>query len=520
MSRSFHSDCALWMIGLFLLFIWILVVASPANSAECPEGTRNNYKGECIGIVGPDSNSDENPTNTSEYEENPISTDDSEWVDPTGQIDDIADDDDDEETASSEWEGIGTGATSDSKIISMDLARALVTIQELRDEIKDLLNRVELQRYELDKLRGRQLDLYNDLDLRLTKQERLVLEVPLPDTLASGEATGSPELKKVELPEPTLMSIEDAEDGDITPVSEEQFSEESIELPDSESATLEISLDSEGVLEPTIMSVQDSEDATASPDSADYPELQPIELSNSNSAILPIPEVQNEDPAIDLEVDSESLSADKELSEQVIMSEYGDSQSMSESIAKVGDEVDSDIVEKQVLPSAETNLTTEEAASDPDNRVSVAVQLSDSPDDLSPVAVSTAVTLAEQNAYDQAFNLLKQSRYEEAAEQFANFLRQYRNSQLTDDAWYWMAEAHYVTRDFDRAIIAFNTVVDYFTASPRIPASRLKIGYIQYEKQEYDAARQSLSELLEDFPAHRVAVSAEARLKKMSREGY
>ena len=83
-----------------------------------------------------------------------------------------------------------------------------------------------------------------------------------------------------------------------------------------------------------------------------------------------------------------------------------------------------------------------------------------------------------------------------------------------------MAEAHYVTRDFDRAIIAFNTVVDYFATSPRIPASRLKIGYIQYENEEYDAARQTLSELLSDFPAHRVAVSAEARLKKIAREGY
>ena len=45
------------------------------------------------------------------------------------------------------------------------------------------------------------------------------------------------------------------------------------------------------------------------------------------------------------------------------------------------------------------------------------------------------VTLDEQAAYDNAFNMLKQSRYEDAAEEFANFLRQYTNNQLTDDAW-------------------------------------------------------------------------------------
>jgi tol-pal system protein YbgF len=128
------------------------------------------------------------------------------------------------------------------------------------------------------------------------------------------------------------------------------------------------------------------------------------------------------------------------------------------------------------------------------------------------------VNLGEQELYDKAFNMLKLSRYEEAADEFANFLRQYRNSALTDDAWYWMAEALYVTRDFERARIAFNTVISYFGNSPRIPASRLKIGYIQYETADYEGSRETLTQLLRDFPAHRVAVSAEARLKKMDRQ--
>ncbi len=128
------------------------------------------------------------------------------------------------------------------------------------------------------------------------------------------------------------------------------------------------------------------------------------------------------------------------------------------------------------------------------------------------------VTLSEQEAYDKAFNMLKQSRYRDAAEEFANFLRGYQNSQLTDDAWYWMAEAHYVTRDFEKALVAFSTVAKYFSNSPRIPASRLKIGYIQYESADYGLARETLTSLIRDYPAHRVAVSADTRLKKMDRE--
>ena len=139
---------------------------------------------------------------------------------------------------------------------------------------------------------------------------------------------------------------------------------------------------------------------------------------------------------------------------------------------------------------------------------------------LAIVSEPATVTLSEEEAYNQAFNMLKQSRYDDAATEFANFLRQYRSSQLTDDAWYWMAEAHYVTRNFERALTAFNTVVAYFANSPRIPASQLKIGYIQYEMEAYEEARQTLTQLLKDFPAHRVAVSAQSRLKKMDREGH
>ena len=137
------------------------------------------------------------------------------------------------------------------------------------------------------------------------------------------------------------------------------------------------------------------------------------------------------------------------------------------------------------------------------------------PDTLAP----PTVTRDAQAAYDRAFDMLKQTRYEDSAEEFASFLSRYTNSQLTDDAWYWMGEALYVTGDYEQALTAFNTVLSYFTNSPRIPASRLKIGYIQYEISDYISARETLATLLQDFPAHRVAVSAEARLKKMAREG-
>ena len=132
---------------------------------------------------------------------------------------------------------------------------------------------------------------------------------------------------------------------------------------------------------------------------------------------------------------------------------------------------------------------------------------------------SNAVTLSAQDAYDEAFALLKRSLYADAVVAFETFVRNYPTNDLTDDAYYWMAEARYVTREFSPALAGFQTVTANFPSSQRVPASYLKIGYIQYETGAYVEARETLGFILKNFSTHRVSVSAETRLKKMDREG-
>ena len=45
-----YPDLAMQTILRAGLFFLIIVATSPAGGAECPEGTRNNYKGECVSI--------------------------------------------------------------------------------------------------------------------------------------------------------------------------------------------------------------------------------------------------------------------------------------------------------------------------------------------------------------------------------------------------------------------------------------------------------------------------------------
>lgn len=127
-------------------------------------------------------------------------------------------------------------------------------------------------------------------------------------------------------------------------------------------------------------------------------------------------------------------------------------------------------------------------------------------------------TPEEQLAYDQAFNLLKQSRYGESVAAFQQLLAQYPNGALADDAQYWIGEAMYVTRDFSGGLQAFQAVVDRFPESARVAEAMLKLGYIQYEIGAKEQARQTLTQVVNRFPGSRVAISAQTRLRKLESE--
>ncbi len=121
-----------------------------------------------------------------------------------------------------------------------------------------------------------------------------------------------------------------------------------------------------------------------------------------------------------------------------------------------------------------------------------------------------------QAAYDQAFNLLKQSRFNEAYQAFQSFLSSYPNSPLADNAQYWSGEALYAERQFDRAVGEFDKVVLNYPDSDKAPEAMLKKGYSYYELGDMASAEAALNEVIAKYPGARVSVSAQNRLTQIA----
>lgn len=126
----------------------------------------------------------------------------------------------------------------------------------------------------------------------------------------------------------------------------------------------------------------------------------------------------------------------------------------------------------------------------------------------------------DKAAYQAAFNMLKNSQFDAAVAAFQKFLVTFPDSQLADNAQYWLGEADYVNKSFTDAQAAFQKVLDKYPQSRKVPDAMLKIGYCQYELKQFDAAKQTLSKLVAQFPDSPSGHLAQQRLDKMAAEKH
>jgi tol-pal system protein YbgF len=121
--------------------------------------------------------------------------------------------------------------------------------------------------------------------------------------------------------------------------------------------------------------------------------------------------------------------------------------------------------------------------------------------------------------YQAAFDLLKDGKYPEATTAFKQFLTTFPDSTLADNAWYWLGESHYVTRQYGDALKSFRTVIDKYPASRKMPDALLKLGYCNYELKNWGDARASLHQVVQQYADTTAARLASQRLAKMEGEG-
>jgi tol-pal system protein YbgF len=138
-----------------------------------------------------------------------------------------------------------------------------------------------------------------------------------------------------------------------------------------------------------------------------------------------------------------------------------------------------------------------------------------------PPAVATGGNTApvdsagEQQAYQKAFDTLRELRYDQAVTAFQDFLAKYPKGRYAHIAQYWIGEADYAQRKFKQAIVDYQKLIDNYPTSPKLAEAMLKIGYSQYELKNNKAAETILNQLIKSYPGTTEAGQAQNLIQKI-----
>jgi len=120
-----------------------------------------------------------------------------------------------------------------------------------------------------------------------------------------------------------------------------------------------------------------------------------------------------------------------------------------------------------------------------------------------------------KQAYEAAFDQLRDGEYDGAITGFEAFVEKYSDSSYIDNAWYWLGQARYVQGDLSDALTALQQVVDKYPDSGKMPSTLFRMGMIQQTLDKPDRARKTFARILDDYPDSESADRARQRLQDM-----
>ena len=118
-------------------------------------------------------------------------------------------------------------------------------------------------------------------------------------------------------------------------------------------------------------------------------------------------------------------------------------------------------------------------------------------------------------AYRDAFGLLKAGKYDESIEAFNLFLLDHPNSEYADNAQYWLGETYFVKQEYTAAIDEYRKLITNFPASKKQSHAMLKIGYSYQRLGELENAQAVLKDLQTRYPGTTAARLAAERIQQI-----
>jgi tol-pal system protein YbgF len=120
-----------------------------------------------------------------------------------------------------------------------------------------------------------------------------------------------------------------------------------------------------------------------------------------------------------------------------------------------------------------------------------------------------------QQLYNTAYLDISKGNYGLARQGFQEFLRLFPESNLSDNAQYWLAESYYAENNYQQAISEFKKVIEDYPQGDKKSAALLKIGFSFQNLGDDLNARKNLNQVITGYPNSEEAKIARERLVEL-----
>ena len=116
-----------------------------------------------------------------------------------------------------------------------------------------------------------------------------------------------------------------------------------------------------------------------------------------------------------------------------------------------------------------------------------------------PAAVPTAPVAGEQQAYQAAFELIRNRRFPEATAAFKAFLQNYPQGALSGNAHFWLGELYLPDGNSEAAKPHYESLVYQFPGSSKMPDGLFKLGRIYHQEGDNARAKELLQRVVTEY---------------------
>ena len=130
-----------------------------------------------------------------------------------------------------------------------------------------------------------------------------------------------------------------------------------------------------------------------------------------------------------------------------------------------------------------------------------------------PLPEIKGVSAGAGDLYKDAYETFQKNDLEGARRKFEAFLKQYPNTELSDNAQFWIGETYYTKKDFEKAILEYEKAIVKYPEGDKIPSALFKQALAFLELGDKTNARNLLRRVIERYPHSDQAEMAKKKLE-------